>query len=245
MIDIHCHILPGIDDGPEDDDQALLLLQACIDDGITHVVMTPHVFPGRYDNRRSSIAQAASRFTALVAAQGMPVQLSCAGEVRFTPEVLDLLAVDELPYLGESAAGKAMLLEMPDAQIPLGAARLVDVLVRHGVVPVLVHPERNKAVMDNPQRLQPFIDQGCKLQLTAGSLVGQFGSRAQACAVALLDEGWVHAVASDAHNTRGRRPRMGDAATWLATNCGASVAHQLTVLGPAALCGLQTTQAAT
>ena len=237
MIDIHCHILPGIDDGPSTLDGALALARAMVDDGIIHAVLTPHVFPGRFDNQRSSIEQDFRRFADSLKAAEIALSISWAGEVRLTPEVLDLLARKELPFLGQVAGFKTLLLEMPDGQIPLGSDRFVRHLLSQGVRPVIVHPERNRAVMEQPGRLRGFIEQGCYVQVTAGSLVGQFGAKAQITAQALLDLGWVHAVASDAHNLSGRRPRMRDASTWLSQHYDDALARQLTVLGPASLCG--------
>lgn len=236
MIDIHCHLLPGIDDGPPTIEAALALAKALVDDGITHVVMTPHVFPGRFENWRTSIAEEHARFAELLQTEGIALHLAWAGEVRLTPEVLELLARDQLPFLGQVGGYRTLLLEMPDGQVPLGALNFVRLLMAARVKPVIVHPERNRGVMEKPERLREFIDEGCYVQLTAGSLVGQFGARAQAVAVDLLERGWVHAVASDAHNTTGRRPRMRDAAQWLTQHHGALVARQLTVLGPAGLC---------
>lgn len=238
MIDIHCHMLPGIDDGPATLEAALALAKACADDGITHAVLTPHVFPGRFENRRSSIEQDFEHFAEVLLASDITLDVSWAGEVRLTPEVLELLALDELPFLGHAAGHKNLLLEMPDGQIPLGSDRLVAHLLARGVRPILVHPERNRAVMERPERLREFIEQGCCAQVTAGSLVGQFGAKAQATARALLDMGLVHAVASDSHNLTGRQPRMREAATWLAAHYGAALAQELTMSGPASLCGL-------
>ena len=237
MIDIHCHLLPGIDDGPTSLEQSLALARACVDDGITHVVATPHVFPGRFENRSSSIEEDFDRFSAVLRNAGIPLGLSWAGEVRLTPEVLELLALLELPFVGQVAGYQAMLLEMPDGQIPLGSGRFVNHLLRAKVKPIIVHPERNRAVMEKPERLRQFIEMGCYVQVTAGSLVGQFGAKAQATAQTLLDQAWVHAVASDAHNLVARRPRMGDAAAWLGKHYGATTARQLTLLGPAGLVG--------
>ena len=215
MIDIHCHLLPGIDDGPPTVEAALALAQALVEDGITHVVVTPHVFPGRFENRRSSILEEHARFVVLLAEAKIELEVICAGEVRLTPEVLDLLALDELPFLGQVAQYRTLLLEMPDGQVPLGALNFVRYLLAHYVRPVIAHPERNRGVMASLDRLQPLIDEGCYVQVTAGSLVGQFGARAQAVAAELLERCWVQAVASDAHNLTGRRPRMRDAAQWI------------------------------
>lgn len=237
MFDIHCHLLPGIDDGPATLEAALALAQALLDDGITDVVCTPHVYPGRYDNTVSSVRQSFQALSRELLAAGLPLRLHMGGEVRLTPEVLDLLEQGELPFIGEVAGYRTMLLEMPDGQVPLGALNFVRHLLARKVRPVLVHPERNRGVMERVDRLRPLVDAGCYVQLTAGSLVGAFGERAQATAYDLIDNGWVHAVASDAHNLGGRRPRMRDAAQWLAQQHGAAFARELTVLGPAGLCG--------
>jgi len=239
VIDIHCHLLPGIDDGPPDLEAALALARALVADGITHVVATPHVFPGRFENRRTSIEEEFGRFQTVLQSHALPLQITWAGEVRLTPEVLELMMRGELPFMGQTGGYQTMLLEMPDGQIPLGSDRFVGHLLARGIRPVIAHPERNRAVMEKPQRLQPFIDMGCWVQLTAGSLVGAFGDKAQATAEALLDAGWVHAVASDAHNLGGRRPRMADAAAWLAEHHGDKLARQLTWHGPLQVCAGQ------
>jgi protein-tyrosine phosphatase len=206
-------------------------------DGITHVVCTPHVFPGRFENRRSSIQEDFAVLQRRLAEDGVALSLSCAGEVRLTPEALDLLARDELPFLGELRDERTMLLEFPDGQVPMGADRFVDRLIRHRIRPVIVHPERNRALIDDPDKLEDFIDMGCFVQLTASSVSGHFGARVQASAQAFLDEGWVHAIASDAHNMYGRKPRMTAASDWLSTHYGDQTARRLTLTGPAMLSG--------
>ncbi len=235
MIDLHCHLLPGIDDGPPTLDAALDLAKALVDDGITDVVVTPHVFPGRFENRSSNISLEFAAFQSELAATGVPLQLRWGGEVRLTPEVLDLLPTHELPFLGRADGYRTLLLEMPDGQVPVGALNFVRFLLAQGIKPLFAHPERNRGVMDNIERLQPLLDAGCHVQVTAGSLVGQFGARAQAVAAELLDRQWVHVIASDAHNLSGRRPRMLDAAGWITQHHGAALAHELTVLAPTRL----------
>ena len=238
MIDIHCHLLPGIDDGPALLEQSLELAHALTLDGVQLAVCTPHVFPGLHDNRRSSIEIEHRKLEAQLRVHGIDLQLAWAGEVRLTPEIIELQQLDELPFLGQSDGYHNMLLEMPDGQVPLGADKLVSHLFRCGIRPVLVHPERNRGVMENPDRLRPFVRMGCAVQLTAGSLLGDFGSRAQAAAQHMLDADWVTAVASDAHNMKGRSPRMLPARAWLTKHHGAALAEQLTLEGPAWLCGL-------
>jgi len=152
--------------------------------------------------------------------------------------VLGLVARGEIPFLGECEGFRTILLELPDAQIPLGSMTLVRHLLAQGIRPVIAHPERNKVVMEKPERMEPFIEAGCALQLTAGSLLGQFGPRVGAATDFLLNEGWVSAVASDAHNMEGRRHRMREACVVLERRFGFRVAERLLRTGPAALCGI-------
>ena len=243
MIDLHCHLLPGLDDGPTSLEESLALARALVADGVTHVVATPHVYPGRYANKRSSIAAEHARFVQALAVAKIPLAVSFAGEVRLDQEVLDWLAEGELPFLaGEAAvagkAHKALLLEMPDGQVPLGADRFCSMLLKQGITPVIVHPERNRGVMEKLERIRPFIDLGCQIQLTAASVIGEFGRNAHTTALQLLEQGWVSVVASDAHNLRGRAPRLQAAHAWLAEHYGPAAARQLTLIGPAQLCGL-------
>jgi protein-tyrosine phosphatase len=238
MIDIHCHVLPGIDDGPNTVEEALALARACVVDGVFHTVATPHVFPGRFDNRPADIARSAEVFRELLDMHRIPLSLSYAGEVRLSEAVIDLVALDRIPYLGVCDGFRTMLLELPDAQIPLGAIKLVSHLLDEGVRPVLVHPERNKAIVDNPERVLPFVDAGCYLQITAASLTGQFGPRVLETADYLLSEGLVSALASDAHNLDGRPPRMRAAYGILEARYGLEMAEMLCLHGPARLCGM-------
>ncbi|NSL54047.1 tyrosine-protein phosphatase [Uliginosibacterium aquaticum] len=239
MIDIHCHLLPGIDDGPATPDEALALARAIVADGIRHVVATPHVFPGRFDNLKAGIEREFSLFRDLLRLRGIELGLSFGGEVRLSHEVLELVQQGHIPFLGRCEGYHTMLLELPDAQIPLGSVNLVRHLVGMGIRPVLVHPERNKAIMEKPDRVGQFVDAGCYLQLTAASLVGQFGPRVLAAADFMLHEGWASAIASDAHNLQGRPPRMREARAVLERRFGAALADELSIHGPARLCGIE------
>jgi len=237
VIDLHCHLLPGIDDGAATLEDALALARALVEDGVTQVVATPHWTPGVFDNRRQAIYAEADKFAAALRAFNIPLQLHAACEVRLSADLLDLMVADELAYLGQHQGFKVLLLEMPDAQIPPGTDRLVRALLDKRIRPLIVHPERNKAVMDQPERLRPLMEMGCLVQVTAASVLGEFGSKALATAQALLDLGWVHVLASDAHNLRGRRPRMQAARELLAQQLGEERARWMTETYPAQLLG--------
>jgi len=238
MIDLHAHLIPGIDDGPADIDAALELVRAQAKDGVTVAFATPHVYPGQWDNTRSSITAVFATFQYALERLNIPLQLRMAGEVRLNADIMDLHQADELPYLGLCEGMHTMLLEMPDAIIPVGSDKLVRYLLDNNIRPVLVHPERNKAVMEKPDRLRPFIEMGCFVQLTAASVIGEFGSSALRTAQTLLDNEWVDIIASDAHNLKGRAPRMGAARQALAGSFGQGFADQLTWHTPAHIAGI-------
>jgi len=235
MIEIHAHLLPGLDDGPETIEESLDLARAFLQQGVRHVVATPHVFPGRFDNSIAEIQQALKAFQLVMAEQGLPLALSMAGEVRLSEHVITLFEEQALPFLGEDAGYKTLLLEMPDGQIPVGTDKLISWLLARGVRPVIAHPERNRAVRDNPQLGLDLVQQGCALQLTAGALLGQFGAKVQQAAEFLIAENAVSAIASDAHNVTNRAPCMRHAHDWLSGRFNQALADQLTHHGPAAL----------
>ena len=208
MIDLHCHLLPGIDDSPETMDEALALCRHAVDSGITHCVVTPHVHPGRYANDAVSIAAAAAALKAALAAAGIPLAVSFSGEVRISDEVLPMIAAGRIPFHGEWQGRRVMLLEFPHSHIPPGSDRLVRWLLQRGIVPLVAHPERNKDVMRDLARLHEFVAMGCLFQVTAGALAGRFGDAAEERAREILVAGWATVLASDAHNLKSRPPEL-------------------------------------
>lgn len=208
MIDLHNHLLPGIDDGAPDLETALQLARIAVQDGITHLVCTPHIHPGRYDNDRRSIQQAHQQFTQGLAQANLDLKVSWAAEVRFGMELMAGVSSGDIPFLGRWQERKVLLLEFPHSEIPFGAERLTAWLLARDIVPMIAHPERNKGLMRSPGKLKPFIEQGCLLQVTAGSVAGHFGEAAQELAHSLLEQGLVTILASDAHNQQHRPPHL-------------------------------------
>ena len=235
MIDLHCHYLPGIDDGAQTLEESLALARAAVADGITHAVMTPHVHVGVFENRAPGIEQAVARLRDALTQHDIPLQISAGGEVRIGPELIELLAAGSLPFLGVFKQQRVLLLELPHGQVPVGADRFTAWLRKQGVLPLIAHPERNKDVMRKLAKLDPFIEQGCLLQVTAGSLVGSFGEVAQRRARELLDRGDIFALATDAHNLQNRPPMLTAARAFVAADAGAAVADTLTQRNPLAV----------
>jgi protein-tyrosine phosphatase len=239
MLDLHVHVLPGIDDGPRTLEDALALARALADDGIEHIVATPHIYPGVFDNSAAVIGATFDAFQTAVADAGIELTMTWAAEVRICPEILDWIDQRRLPMLNGSLVGPSTaLIELPDGQIPVGTDKLMGMMVDRGITPLMAHPERNKAVMEQPSRLEVLRRLGCKFQVTAGSLLGDFGSRAQATARKLLDSGWVDVIATDAHNRSSRRPRMGAARQWLVEQYDEALALRLTLTQPTDIAGV-------
>ncbi|MBY5267735.1 tyrosine-protein phosphatase [Spiribacter salinus] len=227
MIDIHNHLLPGIDDGAADMDEALALARLAVADGITHLVCTPHMHPGLYDNDRAAIEAALANYRAALAEAGIALEVAAAAEVRFGLEVMTGATGGDMPLLGEWAGCGVLLLEFPHTEIPFGAERLTGWLIDRDILPMIAHPERNRDIVNDPHRLTAFIEQGCLTQVTASALTGQFGERTQRCAEHLILTGQANCIASDAHNITNRVPCLGRARAQVDELAGAEVAQAL------------------
>ena len=238
MIDLHCHYLPAIDDGSQSMAESLDLARASVADGITHAAMTPHIHPGRYENNRSSVLASTNLLSAALAEAGIPLQIFPAGEVRLTAEILDLLEQDELPFYGVLDGYRILLLEFPYDQIPVGTEKLAHWLLDHRIRPLIAHPERNKSVLNNIEKIAPFVEMGCMLQLTAASVIGGFGRAAKDSASLMLERRWVSVIATDAHNLLHRAPVMTPARNDLIERFGLAYANELTRLMPARILGV-------
>ncbi|SDS95004.1 protein-tyrosine phosphatase [Halopseudomonas xinjiangensis] len=208
MIDLHSHLLPGIDDGPEDLSTALDMARLAVASGTTHLICTPHIHPGRYSNDAASIKLAWQAFDKALKSAGIPLRTGFAAEVRFGSELFTSIGDGTVPFMGDWNGRKAVLLEFSHADVPFGAERMTEWMLAQGVVPIIAHPERNKGIMRHPARLKAFLQQGCLLQVTAGSVAGKFGERARKLAHSLLREGVVNILASDGHNLGKRPPDM-------------------------------------
>ncbi len=232
MIDLHCHLLPDVDDGATDDQDSIALLKMAIADGITHMVLTPHIQPGRYQNTRQSLQQPFEKLQALVKQLNLPISLGIAGEVRLSAEVLSLHSAKNLPFIGHWQDKQVMLLELPHDGIPVGSEKLVDWLIQRDIIPMIAHPERNKAIMHDIKKAAPFIERGCLFQLTAMSVTGKFGKHAYHSAQQFLDNGWTTIIASDAHNSQHRPPILSEAYQFISDKYDRQMAQRLMVDTP-------------
>ena len=235
MIDLHCHLLPGIDDGPETLEDALRLARHAVASGIAKSVVTPHILPGRYDNTLPGIREAAAQFRGELAARRIPLELGYAAEVRIGPDVMSLVDEEMLPPLGSVDGYRIVLIEFPDSHILPGSDRLVAWLLGRKIRPLIAHPERNKEIMRDVDAIVPFVQMGCWLQVTAGSVCGVFGPRCRERARELLERGWVAALASDAHAMTGRMPELERGRAAAEEIVGAAESWRLVCERPAAI----------
>jgi len=208
MIDIHSHILPNIDDGAHNLDEALTMLKMAVDGGVTTQVLTPHIHFGRFDNTKEQIEAAFIKFSEQVDAANIPIKLLLGAELRIGPEIMAMVNNDQVPWLGEYQQQKTFLLEFPRNDIPFGSDNLIRWLLSKNCLPIIVHPERNRTFLNHPEKLQIFTDLGCPIQITASSLTGKFGADVQQWSETLLITEQVSAIASDCHNLKGRKPDL-------------------------------------
>lgn len=204
VIDLHCHILPGIDDGPDSLDASLTMARAQVAAGVDTVVATPHV-SWNYGNTAGSIAPATDALQAAITAAGIPLRVLPGAEVALTRAV-DLTA----EQLAELRLGDSpwLLLEPPIAVDSPGIEGMIGMVQGRGCRILLAHPERCMAFHSDPDLLGRLVHAGCRAQVTAGALTGAFGRTVQALAVRFVEDGLIHVVASDAHDNAYRRPGL-------------------------------------
>ena len=230
MIDIHSHILPGVDDGPRNWEEAIALCRRIAEEGITTSVATPHLIDGVYDNILSRVEPLVQQLREHLRTAGVPLEVLAGAEVDFSSRRVTA-ADDELPTLGGSGA---VLLEMPVAVVPPAIDETIFALRARGLQPVIAHPERNELLQEDPAMAANWVRAGALLQLDGDSLLGLWGRRVKRCSEALLQSGLVHALATDAHSVDRRPPRMRKALARATELLGAQ-AQRLTTDGPKAI----------
>lgn len=195
FVDLHCHYVPGIDDGVRDADEGLALLAALGEAGFERVIATPHMRPGLFDNQREDIERAFAALAPRLAAPGLPAT-GLASEHYFDDVVYQrLLEGRALPYPG----GRAVLLEFYEVDFPPMVTRCFAELRRRGLLPVIAHPERYRCLWQSPETLERLVDSGAVALLDTAALVGKYGKQPQRAAETLLEHGLYHAACSDAH----------------------------------------------
>jgi len=202
MVDLHCHILPGLDDGPATMEESMTMAESAIADGITHVVATPHS-NNEYLFDFPHVCHLRDELQAKI---GERLKIATGCDFHLNPENLESLRKDARQYCINQR--NFLLVEFNEFSIPPAMDQTLHKIQLGGVRPVITHPERNGILRALPERLKKWVRQGCFAQVTGGALTGNFGPGAQQDALRWIGEGLVHFVASDAHNTRSRPLRL-------------------------------------
>lgn len=229
MIDLHCHILPGIDDGASDLGVSLDMAKAAVAQGIAIVACTPHILPGLYHNSGPAIRQATLRLQEVLDAEGIPLRLVAGADVHMTPDFVAGLRSGQLLSIADS---RYVLVEPPHHSVPPQLEGFFFNLVASGYVPILTHPERLSWVPSRYEAIKRLILAGVWMQITAGSFAGAFGRNALYWAERMLDEGCVHLIATDAHDAERRPPDLAAARELVAKRVGAEEAQCLVLTRP-------------
>ena len=229
MIDLHCHLLPGIDDGAPDRDVALAMARMAAADGIHTVACTPHIYPGLYENDRAGIHAAVAAFSGELAREGIALRLTTGADTHLAPDLVEGLRSGRIATLADS---RYFLFEPPHHVAPPRLAESVFQVLAAGYVPVVTHPERLTWIEEHYPLFAQLVRGGAWMQVTAGSLTGRYGRRPRYWAERMLDEGLVHILATDAHHSEHRVPLLGEGRDAAAARLGADEATHLVQTRP-------------
>lgn len=227
MIDIHCHILPLIDDGAKSWEIAEEMCRMAIDDGITHIVATPHA-NAQFEYKREEFSGLLAELQARTKGK-LKFSLGCDFNLSF--ENLELLFASPGQFLIEGT--RYLLIELNNFSVPPRFEQLLfRMTAENQIVPILTHPERHPLLQRHPEQIARWVESGCLVQITANSLDGYWGRRAKDVAVWLLKQRLVHIIATDAHDTRKRPPLLSAARDHVAHLLGEDVALALVDVNP-------------
>ncbi len=202
MIDTHCHILPGVDDGPSSMEGAIRMAKAAVGEGIQTVIATPHHATKRYANAAGKIRRRVAALNLRLKKSGIPLNVLPGQEFRLTDS---FRAEHRAGRLQTLAGSRYLLVELPARGVPGCFNDFVSYMKKHGIHPVIAHPERNLGIIRNPDQVRRWIEEdGVRLQATTQSLAGLFGKEVQQTAFYLCGKRWIHLIGSDAHNLQRR-----------------------------------------
>lgn len=208
MIDLHCHILPGVDDGAQSLSDSINMAKIAIEQGIHKIVATPHHLNNSYENPKQSIIERVQLLNEALHKEKIELEVLPGQEVRIHGEMIDgflkeeILPVNHTPYI---------LVEFPSNHVPRYTEKLFYNLQMKGLIPVIVHPERNQEIIERSDILYQLVKKGALTQITAASICGDFGKKIRNFSLQLVEANLTHFIASDAHNITNRGFKMREA----------------------------------
>jgi protein-tyrosine phosphatase len=234
MIDLHCHILPNVDDGPKDLAESVEMAKQAVQQGIKTIIATPHHRNEKYENHGQTIFRQVEEFNRVLKNENLDLTVLPGQETRIFGEMVEGLETSEILPLNQ---GKYVFVELPSGHVPRYTGQLLFDIQLKGFVPVIVHPERNQEIVENPEVLYQLVKKGALTQVTASSVSGHFGKSIKKFSLQLIEANLTHFVASDAHNTSNRGFKMVEAYDAIAKNFGIEAVYmfrenaELVVLG--------------
>lgn len=235
MIDIHAHILPGLDDGSRSWEESLQMARLAVEDGIRIMVATPHLFKNRIVdldgiNTKDTVLRIMQLFQEKLSEAAIDLQILPGCDFPLSPEALQLLDAGQALTIND--LNRYLLLELPDSSLPPTLDEICFRLQSKGITPIITHPERHFIFHEMPQKLKRLLDLGCLVQITGNSLTGGFGTRVKKLSRQLVKKGYVHLLASDCHNTRRRPPLLREAVKELSRLVGETCAQAMVTTTP-------------
>ncbi|MBS4206716.1 CpsB/CapC family capsule biosynthesis tyrosine phosphatase [Bacillus sp. FJAT-50079] len=209
MIDIHCHILPDVDDGSSSFTESLQMARLAEKEGIRTIIATPHHQNGRYTNKKDVILQKTAELNDFLQSENVQVEILPGQETRIYGEFIEDYEAGEIVTLGNQST--YIFIELPSNHVPRYTDQLCYDIQVQGLTPVIVHPERNAELIEQPHKLYKLVKNGVATQITAASFTGYFGKKIQKFAFDLIEANLTHFMASDAHNTTKRSFKMEEA----------------------------------
>jgi protein-tyrosine phosphatase len=224
FVDIHCHLLPDIDDGSKSWDESLSMAEMAVAEGTAVVVCTPHQLGSYAHIGAREIRERTCELQLLLDERGIPLQVLPGADVRVDTDLVPQIRRSEVLSLADHR--KHVLLDLPHETF-FALDDLLDALAEHGITGILSHPERNQGLLRQPGEIESLLSHGCLMQVTADSILGTLGSHCQHLAEQMLANGDVHFVATDAHSPRFRRPLLRRAFERVCELAGGDVATEI------------------
>ncbi|MGP4061060.1 tyrosine-protein phosphatase [Halobacillus sp. H74] len=224
MIDLNCHILPGMDDGPRDKEESLKMAEAAVQQGIDTIVAAPHHLNSRYDNKSQAILEQCAQLNDTLYQEGIELKVLPGQEVRMHGELSE--AIDSGDILPMNQNSGYIYIGFPQHEVPHYAKQVLYDIQLDGYKPVIVHPERNRILQQQPELLYHFVKNGAITQITAGSLVGKYGREPQKLAYQMIEYNLAHLVASNASATKKHQFYMKEAYNKISKKYGAGVMYR-------------------
>lgn len=208
MIDIHNHILWGIDDGAKDFEESLAMAKIAVEDGIKQIVATPHFMNGTYKSSKEIIKEKADILNKKLKEENIDLEIILGNEVFLNIDSVEKIKKGEVYPINNT---KYILIEFSFMNIPQNADRIIHQMMKEGYRPIIAHPERISSVVEDPSILIPYIEMGCMTQITSGSILGYFGDKVKKASEEIIKRDMAYTIASDAHNAKTRKPKLSKA----------------------------------